>query len=427
MDENANKVSILYVEDEKDIRDIYAKELQKISQNFFTARDGVEGLKLYKKHKPDIIITNINMPNMNGIEMTKAIKEIDDNANVIFTTAHSESEYLLEAIELHVEGYLLKPVQKKSLSKIVKKVSRTVRLEKENTIQRGILQHIIDAENSITLITDITDISFASKSFFNFFGTATIVEFKEKFPLPIDIFSDCDDFINKENIIKSMNNNIDLYEFINNIDESSRVVTLKHKDNEEKSFYINISKINGSNYLINFTDITKLTQEKEATELKVYTDSLTGINNREKFEEVFYYELKQSKRYNNSLSLAILDIDRFKDFNDKYGHLIGDEVLIMLSENIQSHTRESDLFARWGGEEFVLLFSNTNLKNAVRLAENFRQIIEKLKFKSAGSVTVSFGLTEYKKDDTLKSMFKRADDALYEAKNSGRNCIKSIS
>jgi two-component system cell cycle response regulator len=270
------------------------------------------------------------------------------------------------------------------------------------------------------------DIFFASKSFLNFFGTSTIEEFKKKFPILLDIFSNSDDLINKQNIIDSMNNNIDLYKFINDIDESIRVVTLINKDDKEKSFYINISKINKANYLINFTDITKLTQEKEATEQKVYKDSLTGIKNREKFKEVFEYELKQSKRYHRPLSLAILDIDKFKDFNDKYGHLIGDEVLIMLSENIQNNTRESDLFARWGGEEFVLLFSNTNLQNAIKSSEHFRRIIEKLEHKSAGGVTVSFGVTEYKDGDTQESMFKRADDALYEAKNSGRNCIRSL-
>ncbi|NOR57470.1 MAG: diguanylate cyclase [Sulfurimonas sp.] len=426
MDNYTKEVTILYVEDEKDVREGYARALQRVSQNLFTAKDGLEGLKLYEKHKPDIIISDIKMPNMNGLEMAKAIKDIDENANIIFTTAHSESAYLLEAIELHVEGYLLKPVQKKSLLKIVQKLSRTIMLEKENREQRDILQYIIDSENSITLITNTTDISFASKSFFSFFGTSTIIEFKEKFPILLDIFSNSDDLINKHNIIDSMNNNIDFYEFISDIDESLRVVTLRNRDDEEKSFYINISKINEANYLINFTDITKLTQEKEATELKVYKDSLTGISNRDKFEEVFEYELKQSKRYNRPLSLALLDIDKFKDFNDKYGHLIGDEVLIMLSEKIQSNTRESDLFARWGGEEFVLLFSNTNLQNALNSSENFRRIIEKLEHKSAGAVTVSFGVTEYKEGDTLESMFKRADDALYEAKNSGRNCIRSV-
>jgi len=427
MDRYSKEISILYVEDEKDVREGYTRALQRVSKNVFIAEDGLEGLKLYKKHKPEIIISDIKMPKMDGIEMAKAIKKIDENADIIFTTAHSESAYLLEAIDLRAEGYLLKPVGKKTLIRMVQKLSRSIMLEKENKEQRDILQHIIDSDNSITIITNTTDISFANKSFFNFFGTPTKEAFKEKFPLLLDIFSNDKDLINKKNIIESMHNNIDLYQFISNIDESQRVTMLKNKDNEEKSFFINVSKINATNYLINFTDITKLTQEKEATELKVYTDSLTGVNNRAKFEEVFEYELKQSNRYNRPLSLAILDIDKFKDFNDKYGHLIGDEILIMLAKNIQKNARESDLFARWGGEEFVLLFSNTNLQDAISSSEHFREMIEKLEHKSAGSVTVSFGVTEYKDKDTMDTMFKRADDALYKAKSSGRNCVKSVS
>ncbi len=300
MDNYSKEITILYVEDEQDVREGYTRALQRVSKNLFTAKDGVEGLELFKEHRPDIIISDIKMPNMNGLEMARAIREIDENANIIFTTAHSESAYLLEAIELHAEGYLLKPVQKNSLVKIVQKLSKRVQLEKEN-----------------------------------------------------------------------------------------------------EELKIELSKL-------------------------AFTDSLTGIYNRHKFEELFAYELKQSQRYKRSLSLAILDIDHFKDFNDKFGHLIGDEILIMLSEVIQNNTRKSDLFARWGGEEFIILFSNTNLHDAMNLAENFRKIIEKLEHKSAGSVTASFGLTEYQQDDTLESMFKRADDALYEAKNSGRNCIRSL-
>ena len=425
MDNYTNKLSILYVEDEDDVREGYSRALERVSKHLYTAKNGVDGLELYKKHKPDIIITDIRMPRMDGIEMATEIKEIDDSANIIFTSAHSESAYLLEAIALHAEGYLLKPVRKKLLLETIQKISKTIILEKENEEQREILQYIIDSKNNTTIITNTKNISFASKSFLTFFGVSTIKEFQEKFPTLLDILSNNDDLINKENILKNIQNGINFYEFINQIDESLRVVTLKDAKGESKSFYINISKIGSVNYLINLTDITRLTQVKEAAENKVYRDSLTKIYNREKFEEVFEYEIKQSKRYNTPLSMAILDIDFFKDFNDTYGHLIGDEVLIMLSKTIEQHTRESDLFARWGGEEFVLLFNNTNLEAATKLAENFRKMIESLQHPSAGNITISFGVTQYKQDDTRQSMFKRADDALYEAKNSGRNCVKS--
>jgi len=122
----------------------------------------------------------------------------------------------------------------------------------------------------------------------------------------------------------------------------------------------------------------------------------------------------------------MLDIDFFKDVNDTYGHLVGDEILIMLCENVMKNLRQSDSFARWGGEEFVILFTNTNIKNALISTENFRKIIKSHKHQGAGNITVSFGLTEYKQGDTIESIIDRADKALYEAKHSGRDCVKSF-
>ncbi len=157
-----------------------------------------------------------------------------------------------------------------------------------------------------------------------------------------------------------------------------------------------------------------------------YTDGLTGISNRNKFEEVFEYELKQVKRYKYPLSLAILDIDHFKEFNDNFGHLIGDEVLILLASTVQKSVRETDLFARWGGEEFVLLFKHVNVEIAMKALEKFKAIIENIEHETAGKITASFGITEYKENDTLASMLQRADKALYSAKDAGRNCIRSL-
>ncbi len=157
-----------------------------------------------------------------------------------------------------------------------------------------------------------------------------------------------------------------------------------------------------------------------------YTDKLTQLQNRNKFEEVFEYEVKQSKRYGQPITLAILDIDHFKIINDTHGHLVGDEVLVMMASAVNKHVRETDLFARWGGEEFVLLFNNTNLEKSKKVVENFRKIIESLVYPKGQRITASFGVSELKHDDTLESILERTDKALYYAKNAGRNCIKTI-
>ena len=174
-------IKILYVEDEEDVRDGYAKALQRSCSKLIIAKDGKDGLESYKLHSPDIVVSDIKMPNMNGIEMVKEIKLIDPDANIIFTSAHSESAYLLEAIELQVEGYLLKPVEKKSLITLVKKLSKHILLQKENEIQREIVQHIMDSENSISLVFDNKKISYASKSFLALNNVSDIDEFQKSY------------------------------------------------------------------------------------------------------------------------------------------------------------------------------------------------------------------------------------------------------
>jgi len=425
MSEYTKKITILYVEDEDDVREGYSRTLQRMSAQLFTAVNGEEGLKLFKEHQPDIIVSDIKMPKMSGLEMVRSIKEIEPEVKVIFTTAHSESAYLLEAIELQVEGYLLKPVQKKSLQKLVEKLAKNIIIEREYEQQREILQYIIDSENSISVITNEEEISFASKSFLKYFGVQSVEEFNEKYSSIVNIFANCDYIINAQNIKSSLKQGKSLYEFINSLNETQRITTIKNQQHEQKSFLINISKINEKQFLINFTDVTELEKQREEITKKANHDMLTGLYNRSKFEEIFAYELSQVKRYGYELSLALADIDHFKLFNDRYGHLVGDEVLKLVGNTLVSCTRSTDTVARWGGEEFVMLLPQTAIDDAVVLLEKCRKKVEDLHYKEYGKITLSFGATSYKKGDTLKSMLQRADEALYEAKAQGRNQVVS--
>ncbi len=164
---------------------------------------------------------------------------------------------------------------------------------------------------------------------------------------------------------------------------------------------------------------------QQQIKLKAYTDGLTNIYNRYKFEEIAESELNRDIRYRRDLSIAILDIDNFKIFNDTHGHLVGDEVLVMLAQHIDSNVRDIDTFARWGGEEFVILFPETSLENAKKVCEKLRFSVSKLEHPKAGSVTVSFGLTQYTATDDLITLFERCDQALYKAKENGRNVVST--
>ncbi|MCX8021562.1 MAG: GGDEF domain-containing protein [Syntrophorhabdaceae bacterium] len=151
-------------------------------------------------------------------------------------------------------------------------------------------------------------------------------------------------------------------------------------------------------------------------------DHLTGILNRRAFEKALKREISFAIRHKLPLSLVIVDIDHFKKINDTYGHETGDLVLKRFAKTLEKYIREEDILGRIGGEEFVLLLPNTDVKHALYASERIRQKVERLKISGIkGNITASFGITELSPSDDMKSLLKRADDALYEAKRNGRN------
>ncbi len=153
------------------------------------------------------------------------------------------------------------------------------------------------------------------------------------------------------------------------------------------------------------------------------TDELTGIFNRRKFGEVMQMELARSKRYGTKLSVILFDVDHFKSINDTHGHHIGDLVLQKLATVISSALRDTDILARWGGEEFIILAPCNESSCPDLLAERLRSMIESTAFGEAGRVTCSFGASEFRHGDDQDTFINRADHNLYRAKNSGRNKV----
>jgi diguanylate cyclase (GGDEF)-like protein len=172
-----------------------------------------------------------------------------------------------------------------------------------------------------------------------------------------------------------------------------------------------------------FEEITQILQQKNKHLTQLATkDPLTNIHNRHMFGELFSKELAIFKRESTKLSLMMLDLDHFKKVNDTYGHNIGDAVLKQFADLVSSSVREADLFARWGGEEFVLLLRNAGCEEAYGVGEKIRTLLENEEFGEVGVVTCSIGITEVMREDTLQSAIERADSAMYAAKESGRNC-----
>jgi len=174
---------------------------------------------------------------------------------------------------------------------------------------------------------------------------------------------------------------------------------------------------------LNLINETLISKNKKIEQL-ASRDPLTNLYNRYKFSQLFDSLYETMSQNSSKMSLILIDIDYFKKINDTYGHNVGDEVLVQISELIRRLLRESDVVGRWGGEEFVVLLPLANLENALNIADQIRGLIEG-QTAHPFKITASFGVTEVKESDDLKSVIDRADTALYEAKESGRNRIKA--
>ena len=196
--------------------------------------------------------------------------------------------------------------------------------------------------------------------------------------------------------------------------EEKTITPIKNRNGEIISF-VSTSK-----------DITDRVAMQQQLEKLASTDYLTGIFNRHKFEGLMKSEIERVERYDNPLSIVMFDIDYFKKVNDTYGHDKGDRILQNITSVVREHIRKSDIFARWGGEEFLILCPETESDNAAVLAEKLRSAIASLRIDEVGIVTSSFGVTAFDKGETKESFIKRVDDALYKAKSEGRNRVAVI-
>ena len=172
------------------------------------------------------------------------------------------------------------------------------------------------------------------------------------------------------------------------------------------------------------SDISERKESQLRIEALSITDTLTQLYNRLKLDEIFSMKLATARRYNTAFSVIIIDIDYFKNVNDTWGHQAGDDVLKEFANILKNNVRETDVIGRWGGEEFLILSSDTDLNGAVELSEKLREIISLFKFSFAEHKTASFGVSSHHVGDDEKTMVKRADEALYSAKEKGRNRVE---
>ena len=428
-------ISVLYVEDEDDVRGFTAKLLSSLLKKIYVAQDGQEGLQIFEEHKDDIdlVVTDINMPKLDGLSMCEAIKNIHNEIPLVITSAHNDTNFLKRAIEIGVTTYAMKPIDLYQLVESITKAMEPIILKRklielnlslESKIEQEVskIKSILDAQDNIIIVTSKEKITNVNKKFLDFFGVLDFNEFILTQTNIFDFFEEEFGFISKEQIKKEES----WIKYIKDLPEIDRIVKIKDKTQEERIFAINVDYYENKSdyYVFSLTDITKLKEKSNLLEYQVSHDKLTGLFNRNKFDDIYSKEIKRAKRYGNDLSMVIFDLDNFKQINDNYSHLTGDEVLKEVANITLNSVREQDISVRWGGEEFLVLLPQTNLAGAVTTANKIRNsiIAQTISSKSL-NITASFGVAQFSENDDESSFMLRSDNLLYEAKRTGKNKV----
>jgi len=236
------------------------------------------------------------------------------------------------------------------------------------------------------------------------------------------------------NIIEFSNNNSDYIVNTKYIPELNLYVTVEAKlDNYikdvKKVLYINLLISFIFTLIMAYVFFSIITKYNNKLEFMAFNDSLTGLFNRRYFETKLEYIIKLFKRTNQDYCILFLDIDDFKKINDNFGHDIGDIILKEIANVLNENIRETDFIARWGGEELVIVLSNTKIDDAKIISEKLRILLEnnsKLKELVSYNITASFGLTQFIQDDTIDSIVSRVDKAMYISKTTGKNKISVL-
>ncbi|MFA5215670.1 diguanylate cyclase [Sulfuricurvum sp.] len=237
---------------------------------------------------------------------------------------------------------------------------------------------------------------------------------------------------NKPNILRSGEHQTPFYEYLWNTILAGNtyrgVVTNKRKDTTLYHEFKTIVPLRNkrqelTNFISTGKDITSRVVLEHELEKAAATDPLTNAANRLQCNQWLKLAIDQAHLSNTPVTLILFDIDDFKKVNDTFGHNAGDDVLVQIADIVRTMVRSSDMFARWGGEEFVILQIDTPYEGTIALAERLRKEIEQSVFKNVGQITISIGVAQYDNIGSIEAFVKKADDAMYDAKVAGKNKV----
>lgn len=440
-------MKILVVEDNRVAAHLLARTLEKSGHETHFAENGVKALRLIQEQPFDMVISDWEMPEMDGIELCKKIREqhISPYVYFILLTAKDKKEDRYQGLQAGADDFLIKPLDPTELIARMEVATRIlgmqgqlastvdsleiaqkrfselfmglpiagITIDTEGRIQEwnraclsllGLQEYHLFERRLIDIICPPDHTHTLQSQFDYLLQGIPMVDTEWQYKLPD---GSCRHLL--WNAIPLRDTHGTINGALNTLLDIS---SLKRTEQQVRQYSVQLEQ-----------QQEELRKVNELLQKQATTDGLTGLNNHRAFQENFVQEFQRATRYQQPLSVLMIDVDHFKQYNDSFGHPAGDEVLKTVAQILKENARTSDYVARYGGEEFVIILSNTNDESAFVVAERVRKTIEEYPW-SRRPITISLGLSCLRAEvDSTAQLLSEADQSLYRSKSQGRNRI----
>lgn len=282
-------------------------------------------------------------------------------------------------------------------------------------------QSILDAQSALMVISNGITLLDHNRQLLDFFGVPSGEVLRSRYACICEAFIKDDKFFHLGKVPQGVH----WLAHLEGLPKREHIVSMRDLAGRPRAFALTLSRFDGL-YIISFTDISDTMREHFDLAERVVRDKLTGAYNREFFANRIAELIEETDNGHLLLGFILFDIDHFKAVNDSYGHARGDLVLIQITQLVERTLRYEDILIRWGGEEFLILAKVPSIEQLIRITENLRTQIEADSHPEVGQVTCSFGISLYQNDEPPEETLERADQALYRAKEAGRNRVEVL-
>lgn len=411
-------LTVLYVEDDDDVRRQLGLFLSRRVGTLITAADGVEGLDAFRNHPVRLVITDILMPKLDGLEMAREIRRMDRTVPIIVTTAFEQTDYLLDSIDLGVDGYVVKPISTEKLNATLLACARRLYLEQ----QLALAATVFDCSPEAIVITDAGNRIVSVNPAFSLITGYPAEEVLGQDPRLLA------SGLQERSFFASM------WADLAQRKRWQGEISNRRKDGTVFPAWLSITAVSApdggtSHYVGIFSDITIRKKAEQQIRHLAMHDPLTGLPNRSLLSVRFELALAAAQRYGRQLALLFVDLDDFKEVNDTLGHHAGDLVLQEVGRRLMGLFRASDTVSRLGGDEFLIVINAVReTADAERAAQKVLDAVGKEMTIDGSRVlmTPSVGIALYPDHgQDMETLIKKADQSMYLKKQQGKQSVKS--